>query len=1353
MFPSFGSSSNPSESGFGQSQQGFAQFGQPQQGFNQPSFGQPAAQFGQSMFGQHQLPVVPFGQQQPSGFGQQQQQQQPVLVPFGQQFGQTPAQTNRSLFLHVPANCHPEEVRAYLQSMFGPVISIAPRPNHPAQLYAEMANAEDAQRAVDTRSHAIPGLSITFNKFAKPTAPAPPPPPPPPPPPMMAAAMVGRSSFDNAMEDTTNKQSTSLFIYLPPTLALDELRNYLQSAFGPVASLQPKPGNPLQAFAEMQSPDDAQRAVDSRIHPIKGLTINFNKFPRTGLGEPANQAFSPSFAPAAFQSQAMTFDDGMMDEPPAAPTAARTKSERDAQKAAILSRLEEKTRKDKSRPAAVPPATKMTRSPAPVSFTPVFPSTSTTPAPTTTTTTTTGNDEEFVVGTCTLMSPESETQARIDANQIDLLERSPNVFNTAIMKFQRSAANETMNNPEIIRTEDTLIKTLNYLWDSIVDIDLLPPELVQVDRRGNAPTLVSIMSFITDRTKRIRQELDMQGFTSGGTPRPGTIKILEECARFHILVSHELCEKKSDEDGFNAKLNREDMNACFKKLLALYDRGGHSQYELEMRAYYVVVMIDSNDWVSANTIVKTSSLAFRGQSELLDLALQVYQAFVTGDYFFYFSMLRNTKHYLLACLMHSGINTMRRVGLEMINGLHFSKTDINLGRFPVKRLCHQFCFDSDEECLYFLEHMAQLVICEGEYVILHQSNAISFAHMEKTRSRLIEAKREVDGVPRRRRDLIVMESGGGQQDRQEQDRLVVERRRQQEQAAAAVAAKTAAAASEAEAKRKQELLEQQQALEKQERAAAAALLLRQQEQRLLQERQRQQAAAAAAAAADAAAATAAAAAAAAKAAAQRELEAEKQRAIVNKLRAERLGTLLTNFATKRVQRVALRKWHAHAKRCAERFSNQVTGLHKLVAHLQLRRGLAKLAKLKPTKAYAFPMLFNASNEPPLSADADAAPLTKKLKRLSNGGTPSLLLERDVFPPQLCYCLIRFDPDLISCPVARFARWLASQMPNLVMITPETVSTAPSPTAIDVYVVVWGSKSPQEQEQVSRLVATAAPVVLFQLTDNGGGLVLKTNESSSYEIELPRDLNLVRRDQIESAVRWAQDVIRGRVWVSAFEFMASAFPLLAVGESVPQWLHKGNVQLDQALRNVVSLLPRLQLLVPETTGGIRAFAKQIGCPDAQFRRLLAQAEGGSEAWVWNQLVLLRFQHLAAGAQWEVSRNYHFQQTDASSRLLSAWGVVTATSHASPSVSALQREREASEAFERKLQAYLKPPPANTTTLVTTAAAGGNKPTITSSSVRLQAIAKERIKQEEFLKRIECARYHGHMWFTQPSTEQG
>ena len=86
-----------------------------------------------------------------------------------------------------------------------------------------------------------------------------------------------------------------------------------------------------------------------------------------------------------------------------------------------------------------------------------------------------------------------------------------------VKSFARSSAGLVLNVPKLVRPEEVLLRTLEYLWAEIIDVDARGPDPRFRDSSlytagdGETPSIPFIFGFISDRTRSIRKDFSLQG--------------------------------------------------------------------------------------------------------------------------------------------------------------------------------------------------------------------------------------------------------------------------------------------------------------------------------------------------------------------------------------------------------------------------------------------------------------------------------------------------------------------------------------------------------------------------------------------------------------------------------------------------------------------------------------------------------------------------------------------------------------------------------------------------------------------------------------------------------------------------
>ncbi|KAK6350614.1 hypothetical protein TWF718_003802 [Orbilia javanica] len=145
----------------------------------------------------------------------------------------------------------------------------------------------------------------------------------------------------------------------------------------------------------------------------------------------------------------------------------------------------------------------------------------------------------------------------------------------AVKSWHRPAAGDAEDLPEDLRTEETLMKTMDYLVHDIID----------------KWAFSNCQNFVWDRTRSIRQDCSIQGLNSDAV-----IECYERIARFHIFSLQQL----SHRENFQRGQELEQLSKTLISLNELYDDrrrlikqgkrryNAETDFESEFRAYTLV---------------------------------------------------------------------------------------------------------------------------------------------------------------------------------------------------------------------------------------------------------------------------------------------------------------------------------------------------------------------------------------------------------------------------------------------------------------------------------------------------------------------------------------------------------------------------------------------------------------------------------------------------------------------------------------------------------------------------------------------------------------------------------------------
>ncbi|KAG2791011.1 hypothetical protein PC129_g179 [Phytophthora cactorum] len=298
-------------------------------------------------------------------------------------------------------------------------------------------------------------------------------------------------------------------------------------------------------------------------------------------------------------------------------------------------------------------------------------------------------------GLCADMCSPAERELHIRVDELSVFEkcfpdRPGSERDMIIKRFQRSSADHKLDIPAEIRPPGVLRRTQLYIEQAIMDLDQcgLDPRF-QMPR---VPEPIELYNFCWDRFRMIRKDFVLQNYRgAGGRVHPIALDIHERIARYHVLSEHELIETPS----FVAQQNMEQLGQTLKSLNELYDESHKvgdpaylSPFEAECRAYFILCTLDNGRGMDVLKYVKNLPRHIM-ESPHMKFAMRVFVARHTGDYFQFFSLLRQAT-YLQSCLLFRYIPNVRSSALLRMNRAYRSQT------YPLEDLVELLCFDDIE---------------------------------------------------------------------------------------------------------------------------------------------------------------------------------------------------------------------------------------------------------------------------------------------------------------------------------------------------------------------------------------------------------------------------------------------------------------------------------------------------------------------------------------------------------------------------------------------------------------------------------------------------------------------------------
>lgn len=156
-------------------------------------------------------------------------------------------------------------------------------------------------------------------------------------------------------------------------------------------------------------------------------------------------------------------------------------------------------------------------------------------------------------GICPDMCPEKERLSRESKHRVasyELVDGSKSIMNhlIAVKEYSRSSADQESPLSHELRPEPVLKLTMTYLLQNIMD-------LCDVEDTN----ICDWYHFLWDRTRSIRKDITQQELSS-----PGTVLLVEQCARFHIHCAARLIAEEPSV--FDQRINTENLTKCLQSL-------------------------------------------------------------------------------------------------------------------------------------------------------------------------------------------------------------------------------------------------------------------------------------------------------------------------------------------------------------------------------------------------------------------------------------------------------------------------------------------------------------------------------------------------------------------------------------------------------------------------------------------------------------------------------------------------------------------------------------------------------------------------------------------------------------------
>lgn len=293
-----------------------------------------------------------------------------------------------------------------------------------------------------------------------------------------------------------------------------------------------------------------------------------------------------------------------------------------------------------------------------------------------------------IKGVCPDMCPEKERYSREAKRRVEVFEMDENDSKSqmnhqiAVKEYSRSSADQETPLPHELRPEPVLKQTMTYLLQNIMDLC-----------DDSETSICDWYHFLWDRTRSIRKDITQQELCS-----PGTVLLVEQCARFHIHCAARCVAEEPQV--FDQKINTENLTKCLQSLKYMYHDLGIKMIrcpnEAEFRAYVVLLNLHDSNFLWEVKQLPEQIL----RSPDIQFAIKVYLALESNNYVKFFALVRSTT-YLNACILLRYFTQVRVRALRIMFKAYVPRNPIYMS---IENLAYLLGFEDYEQCAQFLEY-------------------------------------------------------------------------------------------------------------------------------------------------------------------------------------------------------------------------------------------------------------------------------------------------------------------------------------------------------------------------------------------------------------------------------------------------------------------------------------------------------------------------------------------------------------------------------------------------------------------------------------------------------------------------
>lgn len=363
---------------------------------------------------------------------------------------------------------------------------------------------------------------------------------------------------------------------------------------------------------------------------------------------------------------------------------------------------------------------------------------------------------QHLFGSCPDMCPEKERYSRDCLSLCHSYEMDPETNQPdhylMIKEYSRSSADQDLPLPNEMRPLSVLYDTMLYLIENVISkIETYSGS----DPNENEAdfSLGEWYDFIWNRTRSIRKDIIQQrlllNYQNLVNPVPeaqsdnsnirsglGGVLIIEQCARFHIMCAHRLCDQESNI--FDFKINEENLKNCFQSLRQYYEMSRESASmepspnEAEFRSYSILLNLNESNILCEiqrwpEDIRHSVSVRF---------ALSIYFAYNSRNYIKFFRLVKSNQcEYLNASILHRYFYKIRCEAFKTIMTSYRDKEKT----FPVSKLVDWLGFDDTEQLFEYCNSYG-LDISE-DFSQVKMKSALESFNLSKTDEDRLKLKR------------------------------------------------------------------------------------------------------------------------------------------------------------------------------------------------------------------------------------------------------------------------------------------------------------------------------------------------------------------------------------------------------------------------------------------------------------------------------------------------------------------------------------------------------------------------------------------------------------------------------------